>query len=213
MKKRYISDTALIAAAMAFSLFATGIYSAAETEKSLENSLVRLHILADSDSEEDQRLKLLVRDAILASSEELFEPYSTSEEAELALSEQLDRIKEIADNTLAANGSEDTVTCELREMTFDRRIYNDFAVPAGNYTALRVTIGSGEGHNWWCVMYPPLCVPCAGAALTDEEIMEKYGGELTEEDILMLSEEADYEARLYIAELFEKLINNRKTAE
>lgn len=213
MKKRYISETAHIAAAMALSLFVTGIFSAAQTEKNLEKSLVRLHILADSDSEEDQRLKLLVRDAILASSEELFEPYSTSDEAIDSLSGQLDRIKEIADNTLAANGSDDTVTCELREMSFDRRIYNDFAVPAGNYTALRVTIGSGEGHNWWCVMYPPLCVPCAGVSLTDEEIMEKYGGELTEEDILMLSEESDYEARLYIAELIEKLFDNANSAE
>ena len=207
MKKSYISETALIAAAMAFSLFVTGVFSAVQTEKSLEKNLVRLHILADSDSEEDQRLKLMVRDAILASSDELFVPYSTSEEARIALSGQLDRIKEIADNTLAENGSDDTVTCELREMSFDRRIYKDFAVPAGNYTALRVTIGSGEGHNWWCVMYPPLCVPCAGAALTDEEIMEKYGGELSEEDILMLTEEADYEARLYIVELIEKLLD------
>ena len=130
---------------------------------------------------------------------------SSSEEATAALSEQLDKIKQIADDTLAANGSEDTVSCEICEMTFDRRIYNDFAVPAGNYTALRIKIGSGEGHNWWCVMYPPLCVPCAGATLTDEEIMEKYGGELSEEDIMMLTEESDYEARLYIAELFEKI--------
>lgn len=205
MEQKYISQTALIAAAMAFSLLVTGIFSAVQTEKDLESSLVRLHILADSDSEEDQRLKLLVRDAVLGSSDELFKPYSSSEEATAALSEQLDKIKQIADDTLAANGSEDTVSCEICEMTFDRRIYNDFAVPAGNYTALRIKIGSGEGHNWWCVMYPPLCVPCAGAALTDEEIMEKYGGELSEEDIMMLTEESDYEARLYIAELFEKL--------
>ncbi|MBP1545912.1 MAG: stage II sporulation protein R [Oscillospiraceae bacterium] len=208
MKTKYISDTALIAAAMAVSLFITGIISAADSEKRLEENLVRLHILADSDSEEDQRLKLLVRDAVLESSEELFEPYQTSAQAEMSLSQKLDRIKEIADDTLAANGSPDTVTCELTEMPFDRREYNSFAVPAGTYTALRITIGSGEGHNWWCVMYPPLCVPCAGADMTDEEIIEKYGRELSEEELLLMSEEADYEARLYIAELIEKLFES-----
>ena len=77
MKRKYISQTALIAAAMVFSLLVTGIFSAVQTEKSLESSLVRLHILADSDSEEDQRLKLLVRDAVLGSSDELFKPYSS----------------------------------------------------------------------------------------------------------------------------------------
>ena len=167
MKKNYIaSDSAVIAAIMAISLLISGIFTAVSSEKHIEESLVRLHILANSDSELDQQLKLRVRDAVLASSDELFEPYSSSEEAEE---------------------------------------YGEYTVPAGRYTALRITIGEGKGHNWWCVMYPPLCVPCAGVDMTDEEIMEKYGGELTDEDIELLTEEG-YKPRLYIAELIGGLL-------
>ena len=124
----------------------------------------------------------------------------SSEEAEEALSGQLDKIKAIADSTLAENGCDDRTVCEITSMDIDRREYGEYTVPAGRYTALRITIGEGKGHNWWCVMYPPLCVPCAGVDMTDEEIMEKYGGELTDEDIELLTEEG-YKPRLYIAEL------------
>lgn len=199
------SDSAVIAAVMAISLLVSGIFAAVSSEKHIENSLVRLHILANSDSETDQQLKLMVRDAVLASSEELFAPYSSSEEAEEALSAQLDRIKAIADNTLEENGCGDRTVCEMTSMDIDRREYGDYTVPAGRYTALRITIGEGKGHNWWCVMYPPLCVPCAGVDMTDEEIMEKYGGELTDEDIELLTEEG-YKPKLYIAELIGRLL-------
>lgn len=173
MKKNYIaSDSAVIAAIMAISLLISGIFTAVSSEKHIEESLVRLHILANSDSELDQQLKLRVRDAVLASSDELFEPYSSSEEAEEALSGQLDKIKAIADSTLAENGCDDRTVCEITSMDIDRREYGEYTVPAGRYTALRITIGEGKGHNWWCVMYPPLCVPCAGVDMTDEEIME-----------------------------------------
>lgn len=199
------SDSAVIAAVMAISLLVSGIFAAVSSERHIENSLVRLHILANSDSETDQQLKLMVRDAVLASSEELFAPYSSSEEAEEALSAQLDRIKAIADNTLEENGCGDRTVCEMTSMDIDRREYGNYTVPAGRYTALRITIGEGKGHNWWCVMYPPLCVPCAGVDMTDEEIMEKYGGELTDEDIELLTEEG-YKPKLYIAELIGRLL-------
>ena len=81
----------------------------------------------------------------------------------------------------------------------------DMIFPAGEYEALKVNLGKSAGKNWWCVMYPPLCVPCAGVDMTDEEIMEKYGGELTDEDIELLTEEG-YKPRLYIAELIGGLL-------
>ncbi len=202
-----LNGSSLIAAVMAISIASSGLLSFIGSRKHLENSLIRLHILAASDSEIDQQLKLKVRDAVLASSDELFLPYSTSEQAKSDLSDKLDKIKEIADETLANAGSSDTVRCEITDMVIDRRSYGDMTVPAGSYTALRITIGSGEGKNWWCVMYPPLCVPCAAADMTEEEILEKYGGELTDEDILMLTESGEYKPRLYIAELIEKLTN------
>lgn len=208
MKRKYISDTALIGAAMAVSLFLTSLISAFITEKNLEKDIVRLHIIAASDSDYDQRLKLKVRDAVLSSSGELFGKYSSSEEAKERIAACLDSIKETAEKTLRENGCGDSVSCEITQMRFDRREYEDFAVPAGNYTALRITIGEGEGHNWWCVMYPPLCVPCAARDMTEEEFEEKYGS-LTEEEYLMLCEESDYEARLYIAEVIKKLFSDK----
>lgn len=210
MKKGYIlSTSALIAIAMAFSLTVSGIITALSAKDHVEESIVRLHILAKSDSDEDQALKLKVRDAVLAASDEMFTPYSTAEEAETSLETQMDRIKEIAENTLRENGCTDNVICELTAMPFDTRVYDDLTVPAGNYTALRITIGEGKGKNWWCVMYPPLCVPCASMEMTDEEIMELYGGELTEDDLLMLTETEDYQARLYIADLIERLFGDK----
>ena len=210
-KSKYIpSQSAAIAAAMAFSLFLCGIISAADTEKHIEESLVRLHILANSDSEYDQQLKLKVRDAVLAESDEIFKPYSSSEEAVISLNGSMDRIEEIADRTLAENGSTLKASCRLEKISFDDRVYSNMTVPAGEYTALRVELGSGKGKNWWCVMYPPLCVPCAAMDMTEEEIMEIYGSELTEEDIRLLTQPEEYHAKLYIVELIENLLEDDK---
>ncbi|MGN0642642.1 MAG: stage II sporulation protein R [Huintestinicola sp.] len=202
---RKISEQGMLCAVMLIALFLGGIISAAQTGEHIENSLVRLHILAESDSEEDQALKLKVRDAVLADSEEIFKPYSTKEEAERELAASLDKITATARKTLDENGCSLPVKAEITEMDIDRREYDSFTVPAGRYTALRITIGSGSGHNWWCVMYPPLCVPCVCSDMTDEEIIEKYGTELTEEDLLMLSETEDYEVRLYIVDKLKEL--------
>lgn len=199
-----MNETAVIAAVMAISLAVSALFSAADAKSHVQESVIRLHILADSDDEEDQALKLKVRDGILARSEELFDPYSTAEQAAAQLEEKMDDIKAAADEILIENGSECRTTCELEVIPFDERNYGSFIVPEGNYTALRIKIGSGEGHNWWCVMYPPLCVPCA--ELTDEEIMEKYGGELTDDDIRLLTEKEDFTVRLYIVELIKKLL-------
>ena len=203
--KRHISNSTLLAIAMAFSLLVSGIFSAAASRHDLEQKLVRLHILANSDSDLDQQLKLRVRDAILNASEELFEPYSGHEEACASLEGSMDRIRMIAEETLRENGCSDKVSCELEAVDFDERVYNGFTVPRGSYTALRVKIGSGQGHNWWCVMYPPLCIPCAGGI--DEEILEKYGGELSNEDIIMMTECEDFEVRLFIVDLVRELLS------
>ncbi|MCM1578603.1 MAG: stage II sporulation protein R, partial [Ruminococcus sp.] len=119
--------------------------------------------------------------------------------------EHLEDMEKIAEDVLKKNGCDDKVRCEIKKVSFDKRDYGSFSVPAGEYTALQVVIGSGGGHNWWCVMYPPLCVPCAGVDMTDEEILEKYGGELSEEEILLMTESGDFEARFYLAELAQRL--------
>lgn len=205
---RYIFalDSTALCVIMLAALILSGIISAVQSRENIRSSVVRLHILAESDSDYDQELKLKVRNGILAASPELFEPYSSSAEAEESLSAHLGDITNIAENVLAENGCYLPVTAKIEQTEFDERIYGDITMPAGEYTALRVEIGSGLGHNWWCVMYPPLCVPCAQLNMTDKEILEKYGTELTEEDISLLLESGDYEVRFYIidklAELF-----------
>ena len=206
MKKNYIaSDSAVIAAIMAISLLISGIFTAVSSEKHIEESLVRLHILANSDSELDQQLKLRVRDAVLASSDELFEPYSSSEEAEEALSGQLDKIKAIADSTLAENGCDDRTVCEITSMDIDRREYGEYTVPAGRYTALRITIGEGKGHNWWCVMYPTLCFVDSTYQIVPGESKEKLKKCLTEEEYNSL---LDGENGIETSSLFIEWIRN-----
>ena len=127
----------------------------------LRESVLRLHILADSDSEEDQRLKLCVRDAILEHSGELFAEADDLESAENAAFEAMPEIIDIAERTLRQQGCGLPVTARLEDIEFDERVYGNITMPAGTYRALRVEIGEAKGHNWWCVMYPPLCIPAA----------------------------------------------------
>lgn len=128
---------------------------------SLRSSVLRLHILADSDSEEAQRLKLCVRDAILEESGRLFKGADDLESAERAAAEAMPEIIAIAERTLREQGCESPVAARLEDIEFDERVYGDITMPAGTYRALRVEIGEAKGHNWWCVMYPPLCIPVA----------------------------------------------------
>lgn len=130
-----------------------------ESYKSLQNGVLRLHVLANSDSEEDQELKLKVRDRILEYSSELFGEGLSIDEVEGRVKQKLDKIKEIADEVIKENGYAYSVDCELVNMDFTAREYGELTMPAGNYDALRITIGRAEGQNWWCVMYPPLCIP------------------------------------------------------
>lgn len=131
----------------------------------LHTDVLRLHILANSDTQEDQDLKLLVRDELLRHSEQLFGNCETLEEMKACAIEEKETIRLLAQNVLEEHGCTDKVTVQLVQMDFDERVYEEITMPAGAYDALRILIGEGEGHNWWCVMYPPLCLP---AASTDD---------------------------------------------
>lgn len=137
----------------------------------LRASVLRLHILAESDSEEDQRLKLMVRDGLLES--DIFSGCETLDEAEKTAAENLPEIEEMAEAVLRENGCDSSVTAELADVKFDSRVYGDITMPAGEYRALRVKIGKAEGHNWWCVMYPPLCIPAAETVEEDTSVFSE----------------------------------------
>lgn len=127
----------------------------------IRNDVVRLHILANSDSEEDQRVKLLVRDALLSSGKTMFSGKIDVQNAKENLEKQKAELCETADKVLKENGFSYKANIVMTEEYFSTRKYENFTLPAGEYLALKVVLGNGEGHNWWCVMFPPLCLPAA----------------------------------------------------
>lgn len=187
---------------MAISVFCAGFCGFAEDYDNITDTVFRLHILANSDSEADQALKLKVRDAVLEKSAYLFENNASAEESARAAEEHLDDIRKTAEQVISENGSDYSVNCEVTEMYFDNRVYGTVTMPAGEYTALRITIGEAQGKNWWCVMFPPLCLP---AVTNIDEALEECGDIFTAEEIDMLKNPGNYECKFYIVELFNKL--------
>ncbi len=127
------------------------------------DSVIRLHVLANSDSEEDQALKLEVRDAVLARTEVLLDGVPSREAARQTLEENLGVLEAVAEQTLLQKGAPNTVRVTLSEEEYPRRTYESAALPAGEYLSLRVMIGEAEGQNWWCVLFPPMCLSAASA--------------------------------------------------
>lgn len=168
----------------------------------LRESVLRLHILADSDSEEDQRLKLCVRDALLERSGELFGEAADLESAEEAALEALPEIVDIAEDTLRAQGCDSPVRAYLADMEFDERVYGNITMPAGKYRALRIEIGEAKGHNWWCVMYPPLCIPAAEEVESRDE--KEY---FDEKELDIVYRPKKYRIKFAIWDKFKKLFD------
>lgn len=135
--------------------------SFAEECGEIRETVFRLHVLANSDSEEDQALKLNVRDRVLEETGDLFTGAMNKQEAVAAAQAALPQIEQAAEQVLREHGSDASVTVETCNMYFTTRYYDKYTLPAGNYDALRISIGEAKGHNWWCVLYPALCLPGA----------------------------------------------------
>ena len=149
---------------MIFSALLTGV-GQMDMEKD-RDCFLRLHIRANSDSEEDQALKLQVRDAILEVTTRLTLGCNDKDGAKRAVRNGLDQIREAAEQTVAQSGSDQTVTVSLTREHFDRREYGNFYLPAGFYDSLIIELGSGEGQNWWCVIFPAVCISGSAEAET-----------------------------------------------
>ncbi|MCR4794605.1 MAG: stage II sporulation protein R [Ruminococcus sp.] len=145
----------------------------------LRGSVLRLHILANSDSEKDQQLKLMVRDELLVSG--IFNAASDIGEAERIAEGKMPEIVRTAESVLRRYGCTDRVSAELENVDFDERVYGDITMPAGRYRALRIKIGEACGHNWWCVMYPPLCLPAACEKNDEKEKSESEDNSVAED--------------------------------
>lgn len=175
----------------------TGIVSFAQQCGEIRNDVLRFHILANSDREEDQTLKLSVRDKVLETSQQILGQAASKQDAEQLLKSNLSKLVDAAQLEVKQQGYNYPIRAELVNMYFDTREYDTFTMPAGRYDAIRIIIGSGEGHNWWCVMFPQMCIP---AALGGDEDFSSF----TEEQINLLQSKPQYEARFAIVELWEK---------
>ncbi len=170
----------------------------------IRNSVVRLHIIAHSDNSRDQLVKLKVRDALLTQGKELFAGAKTKEEALQLTQENLAQLTQIAQQTVKQSRQSHAVSCQIESGYFNTRTYNTVTLPAGNYMALRVVIGAGEGKNWWCVMFPPLCVPAAGEVQTKEQAIEQV---LTPGQTDLVENGKKYEIRFKTVELVQSVIH------
>lgn len=154
----------------------------------IANSVFRLHVIANSDSEVDQNLKYTVRDALLAYMNDLCANCTSKEEAISIASEHLEDFKKIALNTIQEEGFDYSVNVSIGNFEFPTKHYGDISLPAGNYDALRVEIGEAKGQNWWCVMFPPLCFVDASSGIVPEESKEDLENTLTDEEFSIVSD-------------------------
>ena len=169
--------------------------------REIQEDVLRLHILANSNSEEDQAVKLKVRDRILLESGELFNTVGDKSSAQEKAAENTDKVEQIAKEVLAEEGFSYPVTAKVTRQFFDTRVYDGFTMPAGWYDSLQVVLGEGAGRNWWCVLYPPLCISAA------EKTQEKLEENFTEGERQVLESEPEYEVRFFIVELAGKIGN------
>lgn len=173
------------------------------SEAAIYDSVLRLHVLANSDEEEDQALKLSVRDSVLGEAALLLKDCATRDEACEVVKNNTDRLREVAEQTIAKAGYDYPVSVELSEEEYPTRSYESCCFPAGEYLSLRVNIGEAEGKNWWCVLFPPLCL---NAASESSEVFAEVG--LTEEQYSFITEtdKPRYKVRFKLLEVIESAI-------
>ena len=171
-------------------------------QEDLSGRIIRLHVIANSDTPEDQALKLAVRDQVLAQAEELYPQGASLEQARAALEGHLEQLAQAGQAVVEAQGFDYPVTAQLTRCWFPTKEYEDFALPAGNYTALRLTIGEGAGQNWWCVAFPPLCL---GAASETVEQATQAGCFTPEQQALITGEDEGYILKFKSLELLGEL--------
>lgn len=169
------------------------------TQVRLASQVIRLHVLANSDSEKDQALKLEVRDRVLETTSALLAGETEPQAAAVLLNQHLDDIAQTAAQEISAQGHDDRVEVRLEQTWFPTRQYQGISLPAGNYLALRVLIGAAEGHNWWCVVFPNLCLPAVSERALEASTLTP--GQIS----LLQEEETSYVFRFKTLELWQSL--------
>ncbi len=166
--------------------------------REISKDVFRLHILANSDSDADQALKLKVRDAVIEAGNEFYSDVQTKEEAMKITKDNLQYFASVAYDTITANGYDYTVTAAVENVCFNTRYYGDVTMPGGYYDALQIKIGEAKGKNWWCVMYPSLCIGTSSAA--------NFGEKLNSGQYNIVSSKSGYTVRFKVVEIYNSLI-------
>lgn len=173
----------------------------------LADNVFRLHVIANSDSTEDQNLKYMVRDNLLKYMNEICKNCSSKDEAIKIVKENKNTFKQIAIDTIKSNGYSYDVNINIGNFEFPTKTYGDISLPAGYYDALRVEIGEAKGQNWWCVMFPPLCFVDISSGIVPEDSKEMMQNNLSEEEFALISSNSNSEIQFKF-KLLEFFTNN-----
>ncbi len=179
----------------------------------IEKSVFRLHVLANSDTKEDQDLKYEVRDALLKYMNQLCSNVTTKEEVLTIASSHLEEFEQIAKTVITEKGYSYPVSIEIGNFSFPTKEYGDICFPAGTYDALRVKIGEAKGQNWWCVMFPPLCFVNVSSGIVPEESKSLIKQELNEEEYSIITKEESPEIQFKIGLIEWFMSHNLLTAK
>lgn len=186
--KKYLKNAILLIFLLFLYIFISAQGYVTAVSNDLSQAVFRLHVIANSDSDEDQALKLKVRDALLEYMNDICVDCSTKEEAISLATEHKSDFQKIAEETISSNGYDYTVKININNFYFPTKNYGDISLPAGFYDALRVEIGDAKGQNWWCVMFPSLCFIDVSSGVVDEEAKENLEENLEDESYSIISE-------------------------
>ena len=195
---------AAVICAVILAVFAFSTVSALGEEMEIYDKTLRLHILANSDGEADQALKLKVRDAVLKTLSKEINECESKEEAEALIRSRSNEIERTAEAVVRSEGYRYGVTLTVTEERYPKRSYGDITLPAGEYTSVRIMLGEAEGQNWWCVLFPQVCTDTATPA---DEKLAQVGFTATQIRLLTKAEKPEYKLRFKIVELISELFS------
>lgn len=191
MKKTFFRSKLKTTLLLMFLLFVYVLIAASSYTKAvctdIANNVFRLHVIANSDSKEDQNLKYIVRDSILSYVNGILENINNKEDVVLTINNHIDEIKNIAQQAVYNEGFTYDVEIEVGNFKFPTKTYGNISFPPGLYDALRVKIGNASGKNWWCVMFPPLCFVDVSSGIVPEDSKELMESNLSSEDYALVS--------------------------
>lgn len=214
-KRKYRLIAKRVITALLIMVLTISVISVAYSEDvstGLAENLIRLHVVANSDLEEDQALKRDVRDRIIAYMKDKLQDSTTLEQTRQIIKDHLDDIEKVALTELQRQGKDYPVKAALGNFPFPTKVYGDIKLPAGNYEALRITLGKAEGANWWCVLFPPLCFVDASHGTVPDEVKEELKGVLSAEEYSIVTsadsvEDIPVRVKFKIVEFFQNSKN------